>query len=402
MLTRFFAALLLILPLLAAPASAQQAPASDRSSTGGAQTLEDILARQAGQSVESDFRREAIGNPGGGAGLSSQLGTLGGASDAEMFRALRYNAADIIASNNGPAADVLIQDTGMFWLTFRSGPLKTWGGLFLLFTIGAIAVFWLLRGKIRIDGEKTGRTILRFNSLERFAHWTMALSFILLGITGLVSLFGRLYIIPVFGKEAFATLALYSKWVHNNVAWAFMLGLIMAFVFWVVHNIPNRADLYWMSKGGGLFSKGVHPPAKKFNAGQKVIFWSTILMGASISLTGLALLFPFEINLFAKTFGMINAVGLPGLVGMEALPTILAPHTEMQLAQAWHAIMAFVLMAIIIAHIYLGSVGMEGAYDAMGSGEVEEQWAKEHHSIWYAEEKAKQAEQGANSGVPAE
>lgn len=378
-----------------------QADTVDRSATGGAQTLEDILARQRGEKLDDSFRRDDTGNPDTAAGIAAQLGTLGGASDSEVYRALRYGSANVNVSNNSPAADVLIQDSGMAWLEFRQGPLKTYGGYLMLGTLGLLVLFYVLRGKIRIDGTKTGRTITRFSGIERFAHWLMAGSFILLGITGLVSLFGRLYLIPVFGKDAFATLAIGSKWVHNNVAWGFMVGLALAFVFWVIHNLPSRTDLVWIAKGGGLFVKGVHPPAKKFNAGQKVIFWSVMILGASIAASGLSLLFPFELPMFAKTFAILNQTGLPQALGFGVLPEVMAPHQEMQLAQAWHAIVSFVLMAIVIAHIYIGSVGMEGAFDAMGSGEVEEQWAKEHHSIWYEEERAK-AKKAPDGGVPAE
>jgi formate dehydrogenase subunit gamma len=149
--------------------------------------------------------------------------------------------------------------------------------------------------------------------------------------------------------------------------------------------------LKWLAVGGGLFSKNVHPPAKKFNAGQKMIFWAVVVLGISISVSGLSLLFPFEMPMFGPTFEHLNAWGLPQAVGYGPLPTALAPHAEMQLAQTWHAIIAFVFMAIIFAHIYLGSVGMQGAFDAMGSGEVDEQWAKEHHGLWLAEVKAKAA-----------
>ena len=253
-----------------------------------------------------------------------------------------------------------------------------------------LAAFFFIRGRIRIDGEKTGRKIERFKAIERFAHWMLAGSFILLGLTGLVTLFGRKVLIPAFGHDAFATLAAGSKWIHNNVSWAFMIALVMIFVMWVIHNLPDRTDLKWLMKGGGIFTKS-HPPAKKFNAGQKLIFWSVIILGTSISVSGLALLFPFEINMFAATFAKLNSFGISGLLGLGELPTTLAPHEEMQYAQLWHAIVSFVLMAIILAHIYIGSIGMEGAYDAMGSGEVEEQWAREHHSLWVEEVKAKEA-----------
>ncbi|GIT91322.1 formate dehydrogenase subunit gamma [Jannaschia pagri] len=389
---------------LAAPTFAQQAeaPAIDRSATGGAPTLEDILARQRGEAIDHAERRANTGDPDSAAEMAAQLGTLGGASDPELWRALRFGTADVSVSNDGPAAGILVQDSGMAWLQFREGPLQTYGAYLLGGTLIALLVFYLLRGRVMIDGEKTGRTVLRFAFIERFAHWLMAGSFVLLGLTGLLVLFGRKVVIPLVGHEAFTPVAIGAKFIHNNVSWAFMVGLAMAFVFWVVHNLPSRHDVVWILRGGGLFGGG-HPPAKKFNAGQKVIFWSVMILGGSISLSGLSLLFPFEIPMFAKTFALLNQVGVGEMVGYGPLPEALAPHTEMQLAQAWHAIVSFVLMAIIIAHIYIGSLGMEGAYDAMGSGQVEEQWAREHHSIWLDEVKAKEAEAPAGArATPAE
>ena len=284
----------------------------------------------------------------------------------------------------------------MTWLAFREGPLASYGGYLLLGVLGALLLFYLLRGRIRIDGELAGATILRFSSIERFAHWLLAGSFVLLGITGLTLLFGRMAIIPLIGKEAYSPYAVAGKWVHNNVSWAFMLGLVMVTVFWLVHNIPNRHDLKWLAVGGGLFSKHVHPPAKKFNAGQKIIFWAVLVLGVSISVSGLSLLFPFQMPLFAATFAKLNALGLPQMVGLGELPAQLLPHQEMQLAQLWHGIVAFVFMALILAHIYLGTLGMEGAFDAMGTGQVDEQWAKEHHGLWYEEVTGKPAHDPAS------
>lgn len=403
MILRSLLALVLSLTLVSmAPAQdTPTAPEPDRSSTGGAPTLEDILARQRGENVDLSYRLDSTGH--NAADMAAQLGTLGGASDSDVYLALRYGTADVTVSARGPATGVLIQDRGMWWLEFRQGPLLKYGGYLLLGTLGALALFFLLRGRITIDGTKTGRTIQRFASIERFAHWLLAGSFIVLGITGLVSLFGRLYLIPVFGKDSFAVLAGASKWVHNNISWAFMLAILMILVLWIKENIPNKTDLKWIAVGGGIFKKGVHPPAKKFNAGQKVIFWSVILLGGSISISGLSLLFPFEMPMFAKTFAVLNSTGVPEMLGFGILPEQLAPHEEMQYAQLWHSIVAFVMMAIILAHIYIGSVGMEGAYDAMGSGQVEEQWAREHHSLWVDEVKAKEAAAPKSpSAAPAE
>ena len=398
------AALVLMMVFASHSLSAQEAAsAPDRAATGGATTLEDIMARQRGEQVDMSHRAANTGDSENAAGIAAQLGTLGGTSDSEVFRALRYGSADVTVSSRSPAAEVLIQDGGMWWLEFRQGPLLTYGAWTMGGMLIVLVLFFLLRGRIRIDGEKTGRTILRFNGFERFGHWLFAGSFILLAISGLIVLFGRQVLIPLFGHDVFSALAIASKWVHNNVAWAFMLGLVIIIVNWTLHNIPNRHDLKWMAKAGGLFSKGVHPPARKFNAGQKIIFWACVVLGLSISASGLSLLFPFELPMFAKTFVVLNDIGAPGWFGMAPLPEQLAPHEEMQYAQLWHSIVAFVFIAIILAHIYLGSVGMEGAFDAMGSGEVEEQWAKEHHGLWVEEVKAKEAAAPKDSAAtPAE
>ncbi|TRD23019.1 formate dehydrogenase subunit gamma [Palleronia caenipelagi] len=367
-----------------------------RAATGGAQTLEDILARQNQQKIDDSFRRSEIGDA-PTENLPGQLAPRGGESDSEIWRALRYGHDSVSVSAGGDTARVLIQDGGMRWLSFREGPLVTYGLWALGGMLILLALFYLLRGRVPIQGGKTGTTILRFAFFERMSHWVLAGSFILLGITGILSLIGRKFIAPTFGKDANASLLEGTKYIHDNVSWAFMLSLVVVFVLWVAHNIPDRLDLKWVAEGGGLFGDK-HPPAKKFNAGQKIIFWSVILLGGSLSLSGLSLLFPFELPLFAKTFGIINDLGLPGLFGLDPLPRELAPQEEMQLAQSWHAIVAFVMMAIILGHIYIGTLGMEGAFDAMGDGQVDEAWAEQHHSIWY--EKKKTAD--ASSGTPAE
>ncbi len=373
-----------------ASAFAQDVSTDVRAATGGAQTLEDILARQQGQKIDDTFRKNATGAGNTAAAIASQLGTLGGTSDAEVFRALRYGTADVKVTSNGPAAKVIIQDGGMRWLEFRKGPLKNVGGYLLLGTLAFLILFYIFRGKIMIEGEKNGVKILRFKLIERFGHWLMAGSFIILALTGLISLFGRFGLIPLIGKTAYAAIASVGIFVHNWTSWAFMVGLVLVFLMWVLDNIPKKHDLKWLAQAGGLFTKGVHPPSTKFNAGQKMIFWVVILFGASISFTGLSLLFPFQIMMFAPTFEFLNSLGISGILGLGELPTTMAPHEEMQLSQTWHAIVAFGFIAVIFAHIYIGSVGMEGAIDAMKSGEVEEQWAKEHHGMWLDEVKQDQ------------
>ncbi len=354
-----------------------------RAQTGGAQTLEDILARQRDQLVDDQFRQDATGNPDQAAPSANPLGTLGGVSDPEFWRAFRYGSADVTSSDGSATGNVVIQDGGMQWLQWRAGPVRTYGGYLLLGMLVVVLAFYLFRGKIMIEGEKTGETIIRFKLIERFAHWVMAIPFVLLAITGLLLLFGRVALIPLFGHEVFTPIAIAGKFIHNYGAWPFMLGVILSFTLWVWKNLPEKTDIAWLLKGGGLFTKGVHPSSGKFNAGEKIIFWSVISFGVLISATGLSLLFPFQISLFSPLFEALNFTGIPQLLGAGELDTTLAPQEEMQFAQLWHMIVAFIYIAIVIAHIYLGSVGMEGALDSMTKGTVEVQWAKEHHDLWY-------------------
>lgn len=376
-------------------------PQDARPTTGGGQTLEDILRRQRGEPVDDAFRRAQTGAEANVDAISSQLGTRGAASDSDVFRQLRFGTGNVSVSTGKQVDAILIQDGGMRWLEWRQGPLAKYGLYALGGMIVLLALFYLLRGRIKVEHGLSGVLMQRFSAIERFGHWLLAISFILLALTGLWTLFGRLYLIDIVGKETFSTITIAGKWVHNNVAWAFMAALILVFVQWVFQNIPNRHDVVWLLKGGGIFFKGVHPPSKKFNAGQKIIFWSVILLGASLSASGLSLLFPFEFPMFAKTFALINEWA-PLINQQTNLPTELQPHQEMQYAQLWHSIIAFAMMVIILAHIYIGSIGMQGAFSAMGSGKVDKNWAKEHHDLWVAKVEAEERKKAPPSTSPAE
>lgn len=372
-------------------------PQEARPSTGGAQTLEDILRRQRGEPVDDAFRRAQTGAEANADAISSQLGVRGAASDSDIFRQLRFGVGDISVSTGKQVDRILIQDGGMRWLEWREGPLATYGAYALGGTLALLALFYLLRGRIKIEHGVSGVLMQRFSAIERFGHWLLAISFILLALTGLWLLFGRTVLIDWVGAELYAQVASAGKWIHNNVAWAFIAGLILIFFQWVFQNIPNRHDLVWLLKGGGIFVKGVHPPSKKFNAGQKIIFWSVILLGGSVSATGISLLFPFEFPMFAATFAKINE--LAPLIGQETnLPTELQLHEEMQFAQLWHTVAAFAMIVITLAHIYIGSVGMQGAFAAMGSGKVDKNWAKEHHNLWVEKVEADEAKKAPKPG----
>ncbi len=302
---------------------------------------------------------------------------LGNINDAELWRKVRRGVQGTVSIPDKNAA-MLVQSEGDNWRAFRNGPISTYGGWLLLAMVVILALFFTFRGRIRIESGFSGITIERFNALERFAHWLNASSFVVLALTGLNVLYGKFVLMPVIGQSAFATLTLLGKLAHNYIGFAFIVGLVLMFVLWVKDNLPSKYDFGWAIRLGGLLSKGVHPPAKKFNFGQKVVFWGVILGGGSSAFTGIALMFPFEITPWGETFALLNIFGF-------GLPEQLTPLQEVQLSQAWHGIMGLVLTALIIGHIYIGSLGMEGAFDAVSTGQVDENWAREHHSVWITE-----------------
>lgn len=321
-------------------------------------------------------------------------GALGNTSDAQIWRMIRQGHQGTVSIPDAKAG-VLVQSEGDNWRAVRNGPVSIYGAWLLLAMVVFLALFFALRGRIKVEKGLSGQKIERFNLVERFGHWLMAVSFIVLGLTGLNMLYGRYVLLPVMGKDAFATMSWLFKYAHDFVAFGFMAGLALIFILWVVHNIPNKYDLIWLSKAGGLFSKHSHPPSKKFNAGQKIIFWVTVLGGISLSLSGWMLLDPFQWRAFGGTFAFLNLFGFN-------LPTELTLLQEQQLAQLWHSIAALVLIAVILAHIYIGSLGMEGAFDAMGTGKVDLNWAREHHNLWVEEVEAQAQEPAAADKAPAE
>lgn len=278
----------------------------------------------------------------------------------DTWRAVRQGQPGIVASQP-EARGVLIQSEGDLWRALRNGVVAYWGAIAIAGVIAAIAVFYLLRGPIRIDSGPAGRTILRFKFIERAGHWITAGSFLVLALTGLNLLFGRWALEPWLGKEAFATIAALGKWAHNVFGFSFMLGLLMILVMWARENLWDRYDMNWILKGGGLLSKGVHPPAAKFNFGQKTQYWMVILVGAAVSYTGVNLIFPF---MFYDLMGM-------------------------QLLHLAHVILAVVMILFMLGHIYIGTIGMEGAASAMTTGHVDVNWAKEHHAAWVEEVQGK-------------
>ncbi len=336
-----------------------------------------IAPKSAGSSV----RPPASQKWGGPAAVSKNI--LPQPSLPTTWGRIRLGAKGSVSIPNKDAG-ILVQSQGEQWRQFRMNDLTKYGGWLLGAIILVLVLFYFIRGRIKISSGVSGQTILRFNTLERFTHWLTAVPFCVLGLTGLNLLYGRDLILPIIGPDAFSALIIGGKYLHNFMGFAFILGIILMVILWVRHNLWDKYDLGWILGGGGLLSDNSHPPAKKFNFGQKIIFWSVVLAGGSLSYSGVSLMFPFELAPFEGTFALLNNFGFN-------LPTNVEPIQEMQLAQAWHGILALVMVALIIAHIYIGTLGMEGAIDAMWEGEVDENWAREHHAAWVAELKGEPA-----------
>jgi formate dehydrogenase subunit gamma len=275
--------------------------------------------------------------------------------EEQLFRELNKIEGRITIPDEKAA--LLEQPQGRDYQRFRESALPWVGGIAILGMLLTLGVFFVMRGRIMLEAdEESGRKILRFNAFERFTHWMTAACFILLAISGLNYIFGKRLLMPLVGPDFFAAWSQYAKFAHNYLAWPFILGVLFMILLWLKDNLPDRYDLGWIKAGGGFMSKS-HP----FNAGQKLIFWSVALGGTVLSVTGIMMLFPF------------SAADVNG----------------MQWAQYIHATVGVILIAIIIAHIYIGSLGMEGAYDAMGSGKVDLTWARRHHRVWVDQEQAK-------------
>jgi formate dehydrogenase subunit gamma len=255
-----------------------------------------------------------------------------------------------------PRARVLIQPAGRVWDHFHEVTLLWLGAIVILGMLAALAAAYLLLGRLRISAGRSGRKVLRFKTVERFAHWLTATSFVVLGITGLNITFGKHVLLPLIGYDAFAAFSEGAKYVHNFTSFAFVIGLVLIVAIFIKDNIPDRTDIEWFKQGGG-FIKSKHAPARRFNAGEKLVFWGALGAGILVSVSGFLLLFPFYVTDIAG----------------------------MQIAQVVHAVIAVLFVALILGHIYIGTLGMEGAFEAMWTGEVDYNWAKEHHDLWLDE-----------------
>ena len=256
----------------------------------------------------------------------------------------------------------MLTNGGEAWRQVRNRWLIPYGGALLLIAVGGVAVFYWRKGALKLHGAETGRKIERFTPFERSAHWANAIAFCILAVSGIVMAFGKFFLHPIIGSTLFGWLTYLLKNMHNFAGPVFAVSLVVVFITFVRDNIPRKEDLTWLAKGGGLLS-GQEVPSHRFNAGEKVVFWGGV----------------FALGLVVVGSGLVLDKLIPGLIYER--------HT-MQISHMVHAVATLLMMAMFIGHIYLGSIGMEGAYKAMKTGYVDETWAKEHHELWYEDIRA--------------
>ena len=249
------------------------------------------------------------------------------------------------------------QPAGRDWRHFHEVTLRWIGAISILGMLALLVIFYLVRGMVRLESGRSGRVLVRFSAFERLVHWMTAACFILLAISGLNITFGRPLLLPLIGPDAFTAWSQWAKYAHNYLSFPFTLGVFTIFLMWIAWNIPNRGDVEWLKRGGGIVGHD-HPPADRFNAGQKMIYWIVVLGGTAVAVSGYILMFPF--------YGTNIA--------------------DMQVAQIVHGVAALLFVAVMLGHIYIGTIGMEGAFEGMWDGTVDVNWAKEHHRVWLEKE----------------
>ena len=295
-------------------------------------------------------------------------------NNAPLWRAVRESGHQPgVTSLPGAEKGVLIQSfvqypgsryasAGEAWRQVRNQWIIPYGGSLLLIMAGAIGLFYWRKGPLGGHQADTGRQIERFTLFERSAHWANAIAFVALAVSGLVMMFGKFLLLPIIGGTLFGALTYALKTAHNFVGPLFVVSLLVIVATFVRDNLPRAGDMAWLRSGGGMLG-GAEVPSHRFNAAEKLLFWGGVLgLGLVVVASGLV---------------------LDGLV-----PGLGDTRGQMQVAHMAHAVAGLLMMTMFLGHIYIGTVGMKGAYGGMRTGYVDEAWAKEHHEQWYDDIKA--------------
>ena len=208
----------------------------------------------------------------------------------------------------------------------------------------------------------TGRRIRRFTNWQMAIHWTTAYASSSLAITGLIILFGKNVLLPLIGYTLFSWLAILAKNLHNFVGPLFFVCIAAA----VLHVRPRQFLARATTGTGSAISaaccRSHDVPSGKFNAGEKLWFWGGVLL--------------------------LGADRQRERASCSTSRTSTRRATRCRSPTSSTSIVASLFMLAALGHIYMGTLGMAGAYDAMSTGYVDETWAKEHHLYWYNDVKA--------------
>ncbi len=328
-------------------------------------------AAPAVQSVNiQDVKPDASDAPGYAEQTNAERGKVQPGNNAPLWRDVGkgLEGYSSLPKADAPEAGVLIQpfvqypgsrltNAGEAWRQVRNNWIIPYGGSLLLIVLGAIAVFYWRKGMIRLHGAPTGKEIERFTPFERSAHWTNAIAFVVLAVSGTVMAFGKFFMQPIIGDTLFGWLTYLLKNAHNFAGPLFAVSLTVVFFTFLKDNWPSKEDFVWIIKGGGLLS-GHEVPSHRFNAGEKIVFWGGVFfLGAVVVASGFVL--------------------------DKIIPGLIYERSTMQIANMVHGVATLLMMAMFMGHIYMGTIGMEGAYKAMKTGYVDETWAKEHHELWH-------------------
>ena len=368
-------------PAPAAPAAPAAAAATDATATppaaaqggfspGGAAPAASGMAGIQSANI-FQIAPDAPADPGYARQSNAERGRVQPGNNAPMWRAVGGGVTGYssLPTAQAPEAGNLIQPmvqypgsrfttAGEAWRQVRNHWLLPYGGAFLGIVLLALAIFYFGVGPLgHREPAGTPRPIERFTPFERAAHWVNAAAFVALALSGLTMAFGKFFLEPVLGLQLAGWLTYLLKNVHNFVGPLFAVSLLVIIVLFVKDNIASFSDFYWLRKLGGMFSKE-QVPSHRFNAGEKGIFW------------------------WAVTFpGLVVVVS--GFVLNQLVPGMVYLRGDMQIAHMVHLVVALFMMALIMGHIYMGTLGMHGALGAMKTGYVSEAWADEHHQLWY-------------------
>lgn len=357
----------LLLALLGGGAIAQSQPSAPAAPTAAPSDAGAIKSQNI-----MDVKPDASAEPGYATQTNGERAKVQPGNNAPMWRQVGSGVTGY-SSLPTPEAGNLIQpfvqypgarltNAGEGWRQVRNNWIIPYGGALLLIVMGAIALFYWRKGSLPLHGAETGRQIERFTAFERSAHWSNAIAFCILAISGLVMAFGKFFLNPVMGNTLFGWLAYALKNAHNFAGPVFAVSLVVVIGTFIKDNLPRKEDITWLARGGGLMSD--HEVAShRFNAGEKVLFWGGVFL-----------------------LGLI-VVG-SGLVLDKLIPGLVYERGTMQVTHMVHAVATILMMAMFMGHIYMGTIGMDGAYKAMKTGYVDEEWAKEHHELWYDDIKA--------------